>query len=154
MISAVLDSVPYCYILLPCLPYHYIPHLSFYMSSSAHLDVSHIRPRISVYCTRSTAQLGVSCIHPIILTTRYASLPTPLLLLHVSPFLSPLTPFFLKNFFQGRPKLFIFRPLAPPCLYPDTAPFVYHITCTYFKYWLQSNPLRHSFLSSPYVGYI
>ena len=69
-------------------------------------------------------------------------------------YLLPLTPCFLQNFLQGLPKLFICHPLEPPYLSPTTAHFAARLACTCFKYWSQSDPLRHSFLSSPYVGHL
>ena len=77
VIATVLDSVAYCYVLLPCLPCYSNPQLSFHTRSFAHLGVTHLRPRISTYRTGSTSHPGISHICPIIPTTRSGYLPSP-----------------------------------------------------------------------------
>ena len=77
VVTTVLDSVAYCYLLLPYLPFYSIPHLRSHTRSSAHPGIACLRTRISAYRTRSNANPGVSCLRPSILTTRYAYLPYP-----------------------------------------------------------------------------
>ena len=76
-IATVLDSVAYCYVLLPFLPCYSNPQLSFNTRSFAHLGVANLRPIISTYRMGSTAHPGISRICPIIPTTRSGSLPSP-----------------------------------------------------------------------------
>ena len=134
VIATVLDSVAYCYVLLPCLPCYYSLHRSFRKGSFTHLGLACLCPSISTYRTRSTAHPGVSCLRPSIPTTRYASLPSPGSYFVAIPscFLQLLA--YCKFFSEVCPKLFICRPLVPPCLYLMTAPLVARITCAYFKY--------------------
>ena len=77
MITTLLDSITYCYVLLPCLPCYSSYHLSLHMRSFSHPGVACLRPSISTYRTSSTVHPGVSRVLPIILATRYTSLPSP-----------------------------------------------------------------------------
>ena len=129
-------------------------HLSFYIRSSAYPVIAGILPRISAYCTNSKLPPGR-------LLSPFQHIDYPLCLSNIPwsllsdfSFLSPLTPWLPRIIFEGRLKLFIYRLLAPLCLYPATAPFVARLACTYLKYWSQTYPLRHGCLSSPYINHL
>ena len=146
MVTTVLDSVAYCYLLLPYLPFYSIPHLRSHTRSSAHPGIACLRTRISAYRTRSNANPGVSCLRPSILTTRYAYLPYP------SPYFATLPSRRLQLLASCENS----SRVSCSCLSaaPWRAPFVSRIACAYFQYWLQSDPMRHGCLPYPYVGHI
>ena len=73
-ISTVLDSVAYWHVLLTHLPYYSCTRLSYRTRSFAHPCVSCFRTSISAYRTRSFSQVGISRLHPRILTSLSASL--------------------------------------------------------------------------------
>ena len=86
-IATVLDSVDYCYVLLPHLPYYSSPRLSYHMRSFDHLGFSCLRPSISAYRTRSFKHPCVSLIRSRIQTSLSASLPSSgSYCLNLSPF--------------------------------------------------------------------
>ena len=102
--------------------------------SSAHLGVPCLRPSISDCHTRSFAHLGVARLRPSIPITypEFLSLTVAVLLhAHISTY--PPFPFSFRRVFQGVPKLFFRRLLAPPYLPPSPPYFIPCLPCTYLK---------------------
>ena len=102
--------------------------------SSARLGVPCLRPSISDCHTRSFSHLGVTRLRPSIPITHpyFFSLPVAVLLYAHIP-TSPPPPFSFPRDFQGGPKLFFRRLLAPPNL-PNLPPsFIPCLPCTYLK---------------------
>ena len=85
-IDQVLDYAAYCCVLYPTPPCYSSPHCIYHTSSSAHLCVLCLRPRISAYHMRSFAHIGVSRIYRSIKT------PQPVLLLPSSSYCMKLSP--------------------------------------------------------------
>ena len=71
-----LDSAAYHYVIISLRLCYYITCRIYHTSSSAHLGIPRLCPRISAYHTRSFAHLGVSCIRPRI-TTSHPATPPP-----------------------------------------------------------------------------
>ena len=133
MITTLLDSITYCYVLLPCLPCYSSYHLSLHMRSFSHPGVARLRPSISTYRTSSTVHPGVSRVLPIIPATRYTSLPSPgsYCMAIIYRRLQLLAS---RKISSRVAKVVYLPPLAPPRLSPATAPLIACLTCAHFKY--------------------
>ena len=66
-ITTVLDSVAYCSVFTPCPPCYYSPWLRHHTGSFTHLVFYRLRTSIYIYCTRSSANLGISRLRPSII---------------------------------------------------------------------------------------
>ena len=120
--------------ILPGLSIFPNPRHSHNTGSSAHLGVPCLCPIISDCHTRSFTHLVVAHIHPSIPITHpdFLSLPVAVLL-HVHLPTAPSPPFSFPRVFQGEPKLFLRRLLAPPHLTSLTPSFIPYLPCTYLK---------------------
>ena len=110
------------------------PRHSHHTGSSAHLGVPCLCPIISDCHTRSFAHLVVAHIHPSIPITHpdFLSLLVAVLLHAHLPTATP-PPSSFPWVFQGGPKLFFCRLLAPPHLPPPPPYFIPCLPCTYLK---------------------
>ena len=63
-IATVLDSVAFCYVLLPRPPWYSILHLRYHTSSFAHPRITYLCSIISTYRTCTSAHLGIYRIYP------------------------------------------------------------------------------------------
>ena len=76
VISQVLFSAAYCFVILTLLSCYSGPRRSYNTSSSAHVGFPGIRPSISAYVMRPFSHLGVYRLRPII-TTYHPATPPP-----------------------------------------------------------------------------
>ena len=130
-ITTVLDSVTYCCVLQPCLPFYSSPNCSYH--------------------TISFANLGVTCLQPSILNSLSAS-PTTWFPLHSYLLMS--TP---KTCFLRLRQGFLILPLCcilpPPFFPPAITPFIVLSACAHFKNRPQRYSLCNGCLPSPNVGH-
>ena len=124
-----------CHLLLFIIPSPYIftntGHIH-HTGSSAHLGVPCLRPSISYCHTRSFTHLGVARLRPSIpITHPYFLSLTITVLLHAHLPTAPPPPFISPRVFQGGPKLFFCRLLAPPHLPLPPPSFIPCLPCTY-----------------------
>ena len=107
---------------------------SHHTGSSTHLGVPCHCLGISDCHTRSFAHLSVARLHTNIPITHpdFLSLPV-VVLLHAHLSTAPPPPFSFPQVFQGGPKLFFCRLLAPPRLPPPPPFFVPCIPCTHLE---------------------
>ena len=111
------------------------PHHSHHTGSSTHLGVPCLRLSISDCHRRQFDHLGVTRLLPIIPITHpdFLSL-TVVVLLHAHlPTAPPPHPFSFPQAFQGGPKLFLRRLLAPTNLPPLPPSFITCLPCTFLK---------------------
>ena len=110
------------------------PRRSHYTGLSTHLGVPCLRLSISNCYTTSFAHLGVTFLHLSIPITHPYFLSIPVVfLLHAHLSTAPPPPFSFPQVFQGGPKLFFCRLLAPPRLPPPPPSFVPCPPCTHLK---------------------
>ena len=153
-ITLALDSVAYCSVPIPCLPWYSSPRLIHRTGSSAHLGIARLCPSISGHRTRSSTHLGVARLRPSItdfLLWCPRCYPQSLLRVPLTPSPPPSFPWY---FIQVFPKLCFRRLLVPPCAPPVCVPLIALLSCAHFKNWLLCHPLWHQPLSSPYVGHL